>query len=321
MSILGTKIQESPEKIQGLAVSGPEISVVAAMHNEEDNVLPLYQALEETLGKMGRDYEIIFVNDASQDRTLEEIKKVKAKNPRFRYCDLEYNAGENWAFLAGFSKARGDIIATIDGDFQNDPKFLPRLIRKIDEGYKAASGWRKNRVGGFFDRILPSVAANFLISLVSGVRIHDCGCGLRAFRREVVANKFVPRGFMNRFAPIIFGIKQHEFCEVEVEDRMRVAGKSHYGLERIFIVFNDILALPFILRGPERAIGTVKIWQSAGAGLFAVSVFGAIVYSAWWWTLVFMGLLFWAAFTSIRWNLNRFIAVKAKPEFKIKDFN
>lgn len=298
----------------------PEISVVAAMHNEEGNVIPLYNALIETMKSMGREYEIIFVNDASSDKTLEHIKRVSRQDPWFHYCDLEYNAGENWAFLAGFTKAKGDIIATIDGDFQNDPKFIPNLIKKIDEGYRAASGWRKNRVGGFWDRILPSAIANYLISLVSGVRIHDCGCGLRAFRREVVEGKFVPKGFMNRFAPIIFGIKQHEFCEVEVEDRMRTAGKSHYGLERVFIVCNDILALPFILRGPERMLSIVKILQFSGAGLFAISLLGVIFHSAWWWVLVAAGLLAFAIFFSIRWNLNRFIVVKIKPEFKIKEF-
>lgn len=301
-------------------MSNPEISVVSAMHNEAGNVVPLYDALAEVMKKMGREYEIIFVNDASRDETLEQIKKIKARDPRFHYCDLEQNVGENWAFLAGFSKARGNIIVTIDGDFQNNPRFIPDLVRELEKGYRAVSGWRKNRVGGFFDRILPSLVANFLIYLVSGVRVHDCGCGLRAFRREVVEGKYVPKGFMNRFAPVCFGVKADEFSEVIVEDRMRRAGRSHYGLERVFIVFNDLLALPFALRGPERMRRIFLYIILIFAGVLALLSGVWAIRSGWAWIGFVLALAFFLASVSIYWNLGRFVDAARNPKFRIKEF-
>jgi glycosyltransferase involved in cell wall biosynthesis len=301
-----------------------KISVVAPLHNEEGNAMPLYLAIKETMDKLGFLYEIIFVNDFSSDRTFDIMREIQKNDKNFHYCNLAYNAGENWAFFAGFSKARGEIIVTIDGDFQNDPKFIPDLLRELKKGYRAVSGWRKNRVGGFFNRILPSFAANYFISILSGVRIHDCGCGLRAFRREVVAGKFVPSGFMNRFAPVIFGVNRHEFSEVVVEDRMRTAGKSHYGLERIFIVLNDLFVLPFALRGPQQMRKWTMMFMivfgftfliivvSAVSGLFTATPFVVTV-------LVVLFFLF-IIFTSIHWNLGRFIEAQKNPYFKIKEF-
>ena len=290
------------------------------MHNEEGNVRPLYLAIKETMDRFGRPYEIIFVNDASSDGTLGVCQEIRRLDPDFHYCDLAENAGENWARLAGVSKARGDVIVTIDGDFQNEPAFIPHLLRKIEAGYSVASGWRKNRKGGFWDRVLPSVAANFLISKVSGVPVHDCGCGLKAYRREVLENKFVPSGFMNRFSPVVFGIRPREFCEVEVSDRLRSYGKSHYGLKRIFIVFNDLLALPFILRGPKRMMGRTRLGKWGSAVLAVAMIIASYLYFWWWGLGALLTFLAFLAFLSIERNLARFIEAEERPCFKIREF-
>ena len=303
-----------------LGQKNPAVSVVAPMHNEEGNARNLYQAIKEAVEPLHLAYEIIFVNDASSDRTLEILKKIQKEDRNFHYCDLHYNAGENWALLAGVSVAKGETIVTIDGDHQNDPKFIPTLLSELDKGYHVVSGWRRDRAGGL-SRTLPSVVANYLISKVSGVSIHDCGCGLKAYRRHVLENKFVPKGFMNRFSPVVFGVKDHQFKEVEVTDRLRTYGKSHYGMKRVFVVFNDLLALPYVLRGVANSFSRVRNlkWLSAG-GVVISSILAATLDS-------YLGigtaafLLAGAAAASVEWNLTRFIKVEREPHFKIKEFS
>ncbi len=298
----------------------PEISIVAPMHNEEGNAEPLYRALKEAMGNMGKPYEIIFVNDASSDKTIDILKKLRTSDPLFHYCDLTKNVGENWALLAGVSKARGNIVVTTDGDFQNDPAFIPDMVRKLDEGYRVVSGWRRRRVGGFFDRILPSVVANFLISKISGVAVHDCGCGMKAYRREVLEGKYVPPGGMNRFSPVIFGVKSNEFAEVEVVDRTRLYGSSHYGIKRIFVVLNDLVALPFILQGPKRMKSLVSAFMVFS--LLLCVVFAALgCTGSVFWILASVGCsAVFMACVSVRWNLSRYTDAAASPRFTIKEF-
>ncbi|QQG45228.1 MAG: glycosyltransferase family 2 protein [Candidatus Sungiibacteriota bacterium] len=298
----------------------PEISIVAPMHNEEGNARPLYNAIKQTMDNLGRSYEIIFVNDFSRDNTLNIFKEIKSRDPNFHYCDLEENAGENWAMLAGVSRAQGKMVVTIDGDFQNDPRYIPLLLDKLSQGYRVVSGWRRNRIGGFFSRIAPSVAANFLISLISGVRVHDCGCGLKVYRREVLAGKFVPKGFMNRFSPVVFGVKNQEFAEVEIEDRVRIYGRSHYGAKRILIVFNDLFALLFILRGfrKMRPVVLTLALIFPVLGLLAATLLPPR--SLQFIVLVGAVLLMETVLVSIYWNLGRFLEAEVRPRFKIKEF-
>jgi glycosyltransferase involved in cell wall biosynthesis len=295
-------------------VSGIKISVVAPLHNEEGNVVPLYEDISRVLTRLEQPYEIIFVNDLSADGTLASMKTIQNRDPHFHFVDLETNVGENWALLAGVSKARGEVLVTIDGDYQNDPAYIPALLEELSNGYRVVSGRRRQRVDKLWSRLLPSQIANSLIRFVSGVSVHDCGCGLKAYRREVLDGKFVPEGFMNRFSPAALGVRPHEFAEVEVVDRPRISGQSHYGLNRVFFVLRDLAALPFAVRGPARWIGRFRLlkWFSLAAAVL-LAITGR-------WGLGAAALLLALIAFSNVWNLGRFIRAQTDPEFRIKEY-
>ncbi|HEY3303198.1 MAG TPA: glycosyltransferase family 2 protein [Candidatus Binatia bacterium] len=290
------------------------LSVVAPMHNEEGNARVLYEAIRDTLERHGEPYEIIFVNDTSSDGTLAVMKEIAGRDEKFHFADLEANVGENWALLAGISRASGEVIVTIDGDYQNDPSYIPALLERLSQGYRVVSGWRKNRVGSFWDRRLPSLAANALIRLVSGVPVHDCGCGLKAYRREVIEGKYVPKGFLNRFSPVVFGVKAEEFSEVEILDRERKAGTSHYGISRVFEVLRDLFVLPFAVRGPAKWLGEFRKlqWIAATAGAF----FLFLGWSVWALAALIVAI---AAYANAQ-SLERFVQAQMRPPFRIKEF-
>jgi glycosyltransferase involved in cell wall biosynthesis len=290
------------------------LSVVAPMHNEEGNARALYEAIRDALERLGEPYEIIFVNDCSSDGTLSVMQEIAGRDGRFHYADLESNVGENWAVFAGVSRAAGEVIVTIDGDYQNDPSYIPALLARLDQGYRVVSGWRKHRVGSFWDRRLPSMIANALIRIVSGVPVHDCGCGLKAYRRDVIEGKFVPRGFLNRFSPVVFGVKASEFSEVEIIDRERKAGTSHYGLGRVFEVARDLLVLPFAVRGPETWLGRFHAlqWIAVTAGAFFLIL-------GWRITPLALLVIALAAYANGR-SLERFIEAQRRPPFRVKEF-
>jgi len=284
------------------------------MHNEEGNVEQVYREVRGVLEKLDRRYEIIFVNDASADATLDVMKRIAGEDPNFHYADLETNVGENWALLAGVSRAQGEIIVTIDGDGQNDPGYIPDLIAKLSGGYRVVSGRRQSRQGNLWLRRIPSLVANTMIRWVTGVPVHDCGCGLKTYRREVVAGKFVPKGFMNRFSPVVFGIKAHEFCEVPILDRTRSFGQSHYGISRIFVVLRDLWTIPFAIRGPEKWSLRFRWLQwTAWTAFVWLAIAGNRVLAA---GALALGLMAYANAT----NLRRFVAAQAAPEFRIKEF-
>ena len=276
--------------------------------------MPLYEDISRVLTRLEQPYEIIFVNDRSADGTLASMKTIQNRDPHFHFVDLETNVGENWALLAGVSKARGEVLVTIDGDYQNDPAYIPALLEELSNGYRVVSGQRRQRVDKLWSRLLPSQIANSLIRFISGVPVHDCGCGLKAYRREVLDGKFVPEGFMNRFSPAALGVRPHEFAEVEVVDRPRISGQSHYGLNRVFFVLRDLAALPFAVRGPARWIGRFRLlkWFS-----LAVAVLLAITDR---WGLGAAALLLALIAFSNVWNLGRFIRAQTDPEFRIKEY-
>ena len=291
-----------------------KISVVAPLHNEEGNVVPLYEDISRVLTRLEQPYEIIFVNDLSADGTLASMKTIQNRDPHFHFVDLETNVGENWALLAGVSKARGEVLVTIDGDYQNDPAYIPALLEELSNGYRVVSGRRRQRVDKLWSRLLPSQIANGLIRFVSGVPVHDCGCGLKAYRREVLDGKFVPEGFMNRFSPAALGVRPHEFAEVEVVDRPRISGQSHYGLNRVFFVLRDLAALPFAVRGPARWIGRFRLLK-----WFSLAVAVLLAITGRWGLGAAALLLALIAFSNV-WNLGRFIRARTDPEFRIKEY-
>ena len=276
--------------------------------------MPLYEDISRVLTRLEQPYEIIFVNDLSADGTLASMKTIQNRDPHFHFVDLETNVGENWALLAGVSKARGEVLMTIDGDYQNDPAYIPALLEELSNGYRVVSGRRRQRVDKLWSRLLPSQIANSLIRFVSGVPVHDCGCGLKAYRREVLDGKFVPEGFMNRFSPAALGVRPHEFAEVEVVDRPRISGQSHYGLNRVFFVLRDLAALPFAMRGPARWIGRFRLLK-----WFSLAVAVLLAITGRWGLGAAALLLALIAFSNV-WNLGRFIRAQTDPEFRIKEY-
>lgn len=291
-----------------------KLSVVAPMHNEEGNALLLYNGIREAIKDLGRPYEIIFVNDASKDQTLSVIKQIADHDAHFHYVDLESNVGENWALFAGISKATGDVIVTIDGDCQNDPAYIPALLEELSKGYRVVSGRRRERIGNFLTRRLPSQLANALTRIVSGVPVNDCGCGLKAYQREVLHGKFVPKGFMNRFSPVVFGVKRHEFAEIEIVDRARPSGHSHYGISRVFVVVRDLWALPFAVRGSRKWLTRFRSIQWLFLILFAALVAWGMRTLA-----VAVAALALLSFSNAK-NLERFLDAQENPRFRIKEF-
>lgn len=237
----------------------PELSVVVPVHNEEGNVRPLFAAIAAALEPLGRPFEVVLVDDGSSDATGELLDALAAHDERLRPVHLDGNFGQAAALCAGFDAARGRVLFTLDGDLQNDPADMPRLLKLLEEGdYRAVSGWRRQREGSWARRVLPSLVANWLIAQVTGVPSRDNGCGLKAYRSEVVKGVYLPHG-LHRFIPAIFGVRAEEFAQIEVSDRPRHTGRSHYGLSRFFGVVRDLLAVPYLIAGAGRSMTRIHI--------------------------------------------------------------
>jgi len=222
------------------------------------------------------------VNDGSRDGTLARLEEIRRRDDDFRIVDLDGNFGEAAALSAGFQHARGAVIVTLDGDGQNDPADIPRLLARLGPDVDVVSGRRQERKEAWLSRVLPSRIANGLIVAATGVSVHDCGCGLKAYRREVVAGTRLPRG-MNRFLPAILGINPSRVAEVAVNDRRRGSGSSHYGLSRTFVVLRDVLALPILVRRAPRGRALVRALggaQAALVGVMLLAILGALGWPA-----------------------------------------
>ncbi|MCX8026885.1 MAG: glycosyltransferase family 2 protein [Thermodesulfovibrionales bacterium] len=220
------------------------ISVVIPLYNEEQNIKILHQALTETLSNIEHDYEIIYIDDGSTDETLNILEEIQSKDNKVMVLSLRRNFGQTAAFAAGFDFARGDIVITMDGDMQNDPKDIPKFIEAI-KGYDIVSGWRKDRKDPFLTRRLPSMIANWLISKVTGVKLHDYGCSLKAYRRDVVKNLKL-YGEMHRFIPAVASWYGVRIKEVETIHHPRLHGKSKYGISRTIKVLLDLITVKFL---------------------------------------------------------------------------
>jgi len=243
------------------------ISLVIPVHNEEGNIEPLYREIKTVMDSLGEEYEILYVNDGSTDGSGEILARLKAQDPRVRVLEMDRNRGEAAALTAGFHHARGEMVVSMDGDGQNDPAYIPQVLEKLREGYRAVSGWREKRKEPYFTRVLPSRVANWLIGMVTGVKVHDNGCSLKAYRAEVVKGIHIPHGF-HRFIPAIFGVKNHEVAEVRIKDRPRRWGSSHYGLSRTLEVLRELVTIPFLLRGGEGGAHCLKICHSLSLLIF-----------------------------------------------------
>jgi glycosyltransferase involved in cell wall biosynthesis len=209
----------------------PEISVAIPIFNEELNIPILYERIRGSMDALGRSWELILVNDGSRDHSAERLDSVAATDGRVTVIHLSRNYGQTAALMAGLDHARGDIIVPMDGDLQNDPSDIGRLLAKLEEGFDVVSGWRRDRKDAAFKRNLPSRLANDLISKVSGVHLHDYGCSLKAYRRDVLEGVRL-YGEMHRFVPIYAAWNGARVGEIEVTHHPRVHGESKYGLER-----------------------------------------------------------------------------------------
>jgi glycosyltransferase involved in cell wall biosynthesis len=224
----------------------PELSVVIPLRDEERNVGPLHAELTAVLERLGRPYEVILVDDGSADATFARLRDVHALDPRVRVIRFTRNFGQTAAFAAGFAAARGRLVITADGDLQNDPADIPRLL-DLARSYDIVCGWRRRREDAFLTRQLPSIVANWLLGLMSGVRLHDNGCSLKVFRAEVVKPLKLQPG-MHRYLPAIASQLGERVTEVVVNHRPRRFGRSKYGLSRTFGVLVDLVRLRRVMR-------------------------------------------------------------------------
>ena len=224
----------------------PDISMVIPLRDEELNVAPLHEELTRVLEGMGVDYEIVLIDDGSEDGTFEKARELRSRDPRVHVIRFTRNFGQTAAFAAGFAHARGRFIVTSDGDLQNDPADIPRLL-ELARDHDIVSGWRKNRKDAFLTRHVPSVIANWLLGLVTGIRLHDNGCSLKVYRAEVVKPLKLRPG-MHRYLPALASQLGGRVAEVAVNHRARQHGTSKYGLSRTFAVVRDIVSLPALMR-------------------------------------------------------------------------
>ncbi|HHJ65013.1 MAG TPA: glycosyltransferase [Aquifex aeolicus] len=222
-----------------------KVSVVIPAYNEEENLPVLYERLKAVLDRLEGDYEILFVDDGSTDGSFEVLRDLARRDGRVRVIRFRRNYGQTAAMYAGFEHATGDVIVTMDADLQNDPEDIPRLLRKLEEGYDIVSGWRKDRKDPFLSRRLPSKIANWIISKVTGVELHDYGCTLKAYRSEI-AKRYRLYGDMHRFLPALARRFGARVTEIPVRHHPRLYGRSKYGIGRTVRVILDIFLVKFL---------------------------------------------------------------------------
>jgi glycosyltransferase involved in cell wall biosynthesis len=251
------------------------VSVLIPIYNEEENLRPLSERLITVLKKTGRSYEVIFVDDGSSDGSLEILLDIIKRNPNIKVVSFSRNFGQTAALSAGIDFSKGDILIPMDGDLQNDPEDILPLLQKIEEGYDVVSGWRKDRKDPFLTRRLPSVIANKIISWIGGVHLHDYGCTLKAYRRDMLKNIRL-YGEMHRFIPIYAQWIGARVSEIPVRHFPRGSGRSKYGMSRVFKVILDLMVVKFLLSYSQKPIyvfggmGLLMILGALLAGAYAV---------------------------------------------------
>ncbi|MDD5705598.1 MAG: glycosyltransferase family 2 protein [Kiritimatiellae bacterium] len=230
-----------------------DVSIVVAIYNEEESIPALCEQLDRVMRGLGRSYEILLVDDGSRDRSWETLLAMAAQYPCLKLIRFRRNFGQTPAIAAGFDAAEGEVVITLDADLQNDPADIPMLLEHIARGVDVVSGWRKDRQDRFLDRKLPSMLANGLISKITGVRLHDYGCSLKAYRREIVKNLKL-YGEMHRFIPALASWVGGRIDEVPVRHHARRFGKSKYGISRTLRVVLDLMTVKFLLQYSTRPI-------------------------------------------------------------------
>jgi glycosyltransferase involved in cell wall biosynthesis len=230
-----------------------DISIVIPVMNEEESIVPLYEAIVKEMEEIGISFEIIFVNDGSTDRSLDMIRDLNRRDSRVKAIDFRRNYGQTAALSAGFHYAKGEIIVSMDGDLQNDPSDIPKLLSKLNEGYDMVSGWRRKRKEPFLSRRIPSIVANWLIRKITGINIHDYGCTLKAYRSEIVKDIEL-YGEMHRFIPALASWMGAKIGEIPVIHHSRRFGKTKYGFSRVIRVIMDLITVKFLMSYSTRPL-------------------------------------------------------------------
>jgi glycosyltransferase involved in cell wall biosynthesis len=244
------------------------LSIVIPVYNEADNVKILYKDIRNAIDSLKKNYEIIFVDDGSNDKTFENLNTIKRIEEnqketlaRMKILRLSRNFGQTAAMQAGFENCRGKVIITMDGDLQNNPADIPRMLKKIEQGYDLVCGWRKNRKDKTATRILPSKIANWLIRKAIGIQIHDIGCSLKGYKIEMIKSVKLYSD-MHRFIPVVTSMKGARIAEVVVNHRPRQFGKPKYGLSRTWKVLSDLLTLKMLANFLDRPFRWFSIFSS-----------------------------------------------------------
>ena len=253
-------------------IERPELalSVVIPVYNEQGNIEPLHRELTQALEELGRGYEVIAINDGSQDDSGRMLNKLQEGDDRWHIIHFRRNFGQTAAMSAGFDAARGEIVVTIDADLQNDPRDIGKILDKFEEGYDIVSGWRQDRKEPLFLRRIPSITANYIISRTTGIKLHDYGCTLKAYHFDVVKGVRL-YGELHRFIPALASQMGVRVAEVAVKDRARKWGSSKYGFNRTFKVLLDLIAVIFLLGYFNRPL---YVFGAAG---FAVGAIGTLL--------------------------------------------
>lgn len=229
----------------------PYLSIIIPVYNEEENIIELYNQIQEVLSSLGKTYEILFIDDGSTDRTQDKIKETMVKDKNVRVIQFQRNFGKSAALSCGFSNTKGDIIITMDGDLQDDPKEIPRFIEELKE-YDVVSGWKFNRRDPL-SKTIPSKFFNFLTKLLTGIKIHDFNCGYKAYKQYVIKNINL-YGELHRYIPALAHWKGYSVGEIKVEHRERMHGKSKYGSERFLKGFFDIITIKFLMAYADKPL-------------------------------------------------------------------
>jgi glycosyltransferase involved in cell wall biosynthesis len=253
----------------------PALSLLIPVFNEEENLAPLDRQVTVALEALGRSFEVIYVDDGSTDKSYAELERIAGRDPRNRVISFRRNYGQTAAMAAGIRAARGRVLVPMDADLQNDPEDIKPLLDKLDEGYDVVSGWRQDRKDTFLTRTFPSRIANWMISVIGGVRLHDYGCSLKVYRREVLEGVKL-YGEMHRFIPIYASWAGGRVTELAVKHHPRIAGQSKYGLSRTIKVVFDLITIKFMasyLTKPLYVFGWAGIFAFAISGLSALFSF------------------------------------------------
>ena len=267
----------------GVPVFAREVSVVLPIFNEEESLPAMIAGIHDALGPTGMDFEIVCIDDGSSDRSFEVLLQIATGDPRLVIGRFRRNFGQTAAMQAGIDRAAGAVIVTMDADLQNDPRDIPRMIEKLDEGYDLVTGWRVDRKDAFLNRRLPSFLANILIGRTTGIRLHDYGCSLKVIRAEL-AKELRLYGEMHRFVPVMASLIGARIAEVEVNHRPREYGESKYGIGRTVRVTLDLLTVLFLqsyLARPMQVFGlSGLVCLFLGFGVSAYLTFQKLAFGA-----------------------------------------